>query len=239
MEFAWILTLLALCGVGAGVLWGHAVRFSDHLSAAGGGLLFGISLFWLVPEVSETAGPFRALFVAIGVAGVLTLIDRALMHKEHSTNQHSAHHRFLWPILLATAMHSFFDGWSIRLLSTQPLTHATVTVGLALHKIPEGLALGWITRRALPSALRAFLAGTAAETLTLAGAFAEPNLNASGSERYGTWWAAGVLSVIAGGFLFLGLHAILPAWRRRKVMATFLATLLLLLALTFVRSGNI
>jgi hypothetical protein len=99
--------------------------------------------------------------------------------------------------------------------------------------------VGWITRRSLASARRAFLVSTGAELFTLAGAFAEPALNASGAARFGIWWSASVLSVVAGGFLFLGWHAVSPVWRRRDVMAIFLATFLLVGVLSFLRTGGI
>jgi len=232
MGLAWILTVLALGGAWAGTFVGHgSIRFSHHLAAAGGGLLFGISLFWLVPEIGETSGRVWAVLIAIGVAAVLGLADMGLSH-----GGHSARHGVVWPLLLATAIHSLLDGWSVRLLSLQPLTNIAVTAGLALHKIPEGAAVGWITRRSIGRPRRAFTMSASAELFTLAGAFAEPSLNASGAARFGVWWSAAVLSVIAGGFLFLGVHAILPAWKRRDVAAIFVATFLLVGALTFLRS---
>jgi zinc transporter ZupT len=236
MAMAWLLTVLALAGAWVGVFLVRDGEFSDHLAAAGGGLLFGISLFWLIPEIGETTGRFYAMLIAAGMALVLASLDRLLTHTGHS-----AHHGVVWPLVLATAIHSLLDGWSVRLLSTQPLTDITVTAGLALHKIPEGAALGWITRRSLGSRRRAlFISGTA-ELFTLAGAFAEPSLNATGSARFGMWWSEGVLLLIAGGFFFLGFHAIWPVWAlregrtRRDVTAIFLATLLLVGALTFIR----
>jgi zinc transporter ZupT len=36
-----------------------------------------------------------------------------------------------------------------------------------------------------------------------------------------------VLAVIAGSFLFLGLHAVLPNWKKAGVVTAFLGTLLL------------
>jgi zinc transporter ZupT len=130
-------------------------------------------------------------------------------------------------LLAATAVHSFLDGWSVRALSGQPLTNVAVTLGLALHKVPEGLALGWIARRASSSTARAALAAGAVELLTLAGAFIEPRANESGSLTFGTWWTAGVLTVISGSFLFLGFHALWPSWRRPGVVVVFVTSLLL------------
>jgi zinc transporter ZupT len=232
MALAWLLTVLALCGVWAGTFVGHGnIRLQHHLSAAGGGLLFGISLFWLVPEIGETSGRPVAILLSVSVAAVLILLDKLLSHSGHS-----ARHGVVWPLLLATAIHSLLDGWAVRLLSVQPLTNIAVTIGLALHKIPEGAAVGFITSRSLGKKRPAYLLSASAELFTILGAFAEPTLNASGLAQFGPWWTAAVLAIIAGGFLFLGIHAILPAWKRRDIAAIFLATLLLVGALTFLHS---
>jgi zinc transporter ZupT len=45
--------------------------------------------------------------------------------------------------------------------------------------------------------------------------------------RFGPWWTASVLSVIAGAFLFLGFHAVFPNWKRKPVVLTFIVTLAL------------
>lgn len=235
MAVSSLVTLLALIGVWAGVFLGRdTARLSEHLAAAGGGLLSGIALFWLVPEIGQTSGRGAAIFATLGIAAALTVLDRILTHTGHS-----ARHGVVWPLLAATAIHSVLDGWSIRLLGVQPLDNIAVALGLALHKIPEGAAVGWVAHRAMGSSRRAFFASGTAELFTLAGAFAEPALNASGSARFGVWWTTGVLSIIAGAFLFLSIHAIAPAWKRRDVMAVFLATLLLVGALTYVRAGTI
>ncbi len=230
MAAGWLLTLLAVCGILAGVFLVRSGKSSNYLAAAGGGLLLGISLFWLVPEVAETAGFFRSLLFAGVVATALALLDRALTHRGHS-----AHKGVIWPILVATAFHSLLDGWSVRLLNTGALTNLMVVIGLALHKFPEGIALGWMLHRSIASSRRVLLIGTAAESFTLLGAFAEPKLNASAFERFGIGWTEAILSLIAGGFLFLALHAVLPSWRQRKVVAIFLGTLVLVGALTLIR----
>ena len=233
MALAWLLTLLALCGVWAGTFIGQGnIRFQHHLSAAGGGLLLGISLFWLVPEIGETSGRPIAILLAASVAAILGVLDKLLSHTGHS-----ARHGVVWPLLLATAVHSLLDGWAVRLLSVQPLTNIAVTLGLALHKIPEGAAVGFITSRSLGNPRRAYLLSASAELFTILGALAEPTLNASGLAQFGPWWTASVLAVIAGGFFFLGIHAILPAWKRRDIAAIFLATFLFVGALTFFHSS--
>lgn len=230
MAASWLLTLLAICGIFAGVFLVRSGRSSDYLAAAGGGLLLGISLFWLVPEVGEAIGLLKALLSAAAVAFVMVLADHALTH-----GGHSAHQKIIWPILVATALHSLLDGWSVRLLNTGALMNAAVIVGLALHKFPEGVGLGWVLRRSHQSSRRALIAGTAAESFTLLGAAAEPQLNASAFQHFGAWWPDAIISLIAGGFIFLGLHAVLPTFKERKAIALFVATLVLVAALTLVR----
>jgi hypothetical protein len=222
MALAWVLTVLALAGVAVGVSLGQVRTLSTHIAAAGGGLLFGIALFWVIPEIAEVSGWTAAYLLPVLAGCGLITADWLLMHTKHSPRQ-----GVIGPLLAATAVHSFLDGWSVRALSGQPLTNVAVTLGLALHKVPEGLALGWIARRASSSTRRAGLAAGAVELLTLAGAFIEPRANESGALKFGAWWTAGVLTVISGSFLFLGFHALWPSWRRPGVVVVFVTCLLL------------
>lgn len=222
MALAWLLTLLALAGVLAGVRLGHARTFSSHIAAAGGGLLCGIALFWVLPDIADLSGWAAAYLLPVLAGGVLVATDWLLMHTKDSRRR-----GIVGPLLAATAVHSFLDGWSVRALSGQPVTSAAVTLGLALHKVPEGLALGWIARRASSSTGRAVAAASAVELLTLAGALIEPRANESGSLTFGAWWTTGVLTVISGSFLFLGFHAVWPNWRRPGVVAIFFTSLVL------------
>lgn len=222
MAAAWLLTVLAWAGIAAGVFLGDRTKLSSHLAAAGGGLLFGISLFWIVPDIAETSGLIGALLLAFAACAVLAVIDRILLHTGHSPR-----HGVLGPLLAATAIHSLVDGWSVRALGAQPLTNIAVPLGLALHKVPEGLALGWVTRRSVSTSKQAIGACAAVELLTVVGAAIEPPANASGAAAFGVWWTLVVLAVIAGSFLFLGVHAVLPNWRKSGVVTAFLTTLFL------------
>ncbi len=220
MAVAWLLTVLAWAGIAAGIYLSEPRRLSAHLAAAGGGLLFGISLFWIVPEMSETSGKGAAVALALAACGLLAILDRLLLHSGHSPRQ-----GVLGPLFAATAIHSFVDGWSLRALATQPLANIAVPLGLALHKVPEGLALGWVTRRSIDRPWQAMATCAAIEALTVIGAAVEPRANQSGSAAFGPWWTVTVLAIIAGSFLFLGLHAVLPNWKKGGVVTIFLATL--------------
>jgi hypothetical protein len=221
MALALLLTLLAMAGVALGVLLGKPRRLSNQLGAAGGGLLLGIAAFILIPEIAEELGWTGSLGLAFGVFIVLTGLDRALMHGGYSLREGVAA-----PLIAVTAIHSFLDGWSVRAAAIGPVVNIAVPLGLALHKIPEGLALGWITKRRYSSTQRAIWCGCAAEFLTLAGAYSEPRLQRAGVHHFGFWWPAFVLAGIAGTFFFLGMHALWPVRQERGVLVVFLATLL-------------
>jgi hypothetical protein len=215
---AWLITTLALVGVLFGAL-GQARMPSAQLAAAGGGLLTGICIFWLMPEISSTLGMWRAIAILTAVCVALLFIDRVLGDAEHPD-----HHRFVAPLLAATALHSFLDGWSVRTLSVQAFANVAVPIGLALHKIPEGLALGWLTRRTLNRTGPAIATASAVEFMTPIGAYVEPYADHSGLAAFGPSWTALVLATVGGSFLFLGIHAIVPERKKIAVLAIFFCT---------------
>jgi zinc transporter ZupT len=223
------LTALAWAGVLAGIFLSRSQKLSAHLAAAGGGMLFGIAVFWLLPEMKALAG-WRSLTATAVACVAIAGLDRLLVHTGHSPRQ-----GVIVPLLVATAAHSFVDGWSVRALATQPLTDVAVPLGLALHKIPEGAALGWVARHLSSSQWTAALVCFAVEAVTLAGAWIEPKANRSGMAAFGPWWTVGVLAVISGSFIFLAIHAIIPAWKRPSVVLAFLGSLFAMAVVSMLR----
>jgi len=220
MALADLLTVLALAGVVAGLLLGSRQTVSAHAGAVGGGLLFGIALFWVLPEIAGAVGWPVALLCSAAAAAALALLDRHY-HRHGDETERGV----IWPLLGAGAIHSFLDGWSVRALSGEPITSAAVLLGLALHKVPEGMALGWIARQSFRSFSKALALGTCVELFTMAGAAVELNVSQPGKAQFGTGWTTAVLAVIAGSFLFLGLHTTMQARRTGGVIAMFLGTL--------------
>ncbi|HZS57003.1 MAG TPA: hypothetical protein VFA65_21535 [Bryobacteraceae bacterium] len=220
MTSAWLLTLLAIGGVVAGVLLGQTRVFSSQLGAAGGGLLFGIALFWVVPEIAVTSGWAGAAALALAGCVLVGAVDMLLMHTRNSPRTGA-----IGPLLAATAVHCFLDGWSVRALGGRPMTDVAVAVGLGLHKFPEGFALGWVMRRAALSVRKALLFGAAIELVTALAAYLEPRANGSGVATLGAWWTAGVLAVISGSFLYLGFHVVIPERHKPGVVPLFAGTL--------------
>ena len=219
MIAAWLLTLFALSGIGFGVFLGRSRTLSPQLAAAGGGLLAGIAVWWVVPEVVESIGWQVGIALPCFSFALLFGFDTVLHRIGHSGLQSSA-----GPLLAAASIHSFLDGWSVRVLSVNPMASVAVLLGLALHKVPEGLALGLVSRKSLAPAWRAFAASAAVESLTVVGALVEPRADQAGFARFGALWTAVILAVVSGSFLFLGVHTVRPERHKTGVVAIFLST---------------
>lgn len=220
MIAACLLTALALGGATVGLLWGKR-RFSVYLGAAGGGLLFGIAAFWILPEIAGELNWFTACSLAAAASFAIALLDRYFEHSGASPKQ-----KVVGPLLVAAAIHSFLDGWSLQAVSNQQVASIIVPLGLALHKVPEGLALGWVTGHSFISRSKAAAVCFLAEAMTVVGAVVEPLVDRSATRAFGAWWMAAVLAIIAGSFFFLGLHAVLPLRRRTGAMTVFFLTTL-------------
>jgi zinc transporter ZupT len=238
-----LVTFFAFAGVLAGVSLGTSRHLSPQLVAVGGGLLFGTSLFWVFPEMVEGAGWLFSIMLVGAGAGVLWAVDAFVFSICPSCSHTHDHghcgkpplHGFAVPLLVATALHSLLDGWSVRLLAGDALASWTVPVGIALHKIPEGLAIGLICRKSMSSAAKATAACLLVESCTLIGAWIEPATNRAGALHFGSLWTTCVLGLVAGSFLFLGYHTIHRGRHQLGVIRAFGLTVAFVGAAAFIR----
>lgn len=216
MSAAWLLTAAALAGIAIGMS-GRSRRPSALLSAAAGGLLAGICLFWVLPEIASFVGRVAALSLTGAVFAALLILDNTLL-------EHRQRSELLIPLLIATAIHSFLDGWSVRAFSTGTMSRIAAGLGLGLHKVPEGMAIGWVVRSGIGRSVPALCAAVAVELATPVGAWTEPYAQRSGFIMLGAWSTALVLAVVGGTFLFLGVHAIADERKNVRALATFVVT---------------
>jgi zinc and cadmium transporter len=178
--------------------------------AFSGGALMGIAVFWVLPEMAEFfRWPVALAWIAGGFA-LLWVVDRyvypvcptcspAHEHEHCETSLHG----FATPLLAAAALHSALDGWSAVASQSSGFGPALLT-GIAVHKLPEGVALGVIARAAMDRRSSAFAWCAIAESATLVGAAFESVLS-----PYLGPHALHVLLALAGGsFLYLGGHAV-------------------------------
>lgn len=150
-----------------------------------GAVLVLVTMFGLLPELRlEIGWPSTLLLAAAGFLTLL-LLDKMGLAVCPSCQHGTGTGRWL---AFAVGVHAFVDGWAMAAAGSASLTGA-----MLLHKIPEGLAVGGMTRSL------AMLA--AAESMTVAGGM------------LGLWSPPGALvayplAVASGTFLFLGIHAV-------------------------------
>lgn len=218
-----VLTVSAVLSAVVGVWLTGTPLVSRRLVPFSGGVLIGMSVFWLLPELAAHFG-WLAGPAWLG-AGFLLLIavDRYLYPVCPScshTHDHGACatrlHGFALPLMIAASLHSAMDGAGVAVSQREggAALGVPVLLAIALHKVPEGLALGVIFRASLANRLTALLCCAAVEAPTLLGSAVADML-----EPLGKSGEAGFLTLTGGSFLFLGFHAIHGEWKRRGRVA--------------------
>jgi zinc transporter ZupT len=208
--------LVAVASAATGVvLTGHG-SLTRYLIPLSGGILILVAAGVLLPELAVGMGWPLAIVLAAAGYGALTAVDRLVVsvcpscdhvhdHMDHHAD-HASHHDspvvrlegFAVPLLAAVAIHAFVDGWGLVVVQgATPWAWRSVAAAIVLHKIPEGLTLGAMTRASFTNAGSALAWCALAEFATVAGGCA------------GLWltpvaWVSYPLAIAAGTFLFLG-----------------------------------
>jgi zinc transporter ZupT len=223
-----LIAAIAVLSAAAGVWLTSIHGISRRMVPFSGGILIGVALFWVTPEMAESLGWNAALaWTAAGFAA-LGIIDRfvypvcpacspAHEHEHCATRLHG----FAAPLLVAAGIHSSLDGWIAASAHTSAAFGSALVAGIAFHKVPEGVALGVITRASVSNRTAAFAWCALAQGATLVGAELEsvlaPHLDAQNLH---------VLLALAGGtFLYLGGHAVHGEIRRSGAAPAFLPAL--------------
>ncbi len=220
---------LAIAAAGAGALLAVSAKKISHrtlcvLISFAAGALLAVSLADIVPEAVELAG------LAGGLISVLTgyllffLITRFVSHicpACAATHTEINFKAVTITMLAALSVHSFMDGLAIYSgISTDHGIGVLIFLAVAYHKFPEGMALALIARGSGMSRLRAFTLTFGLESVTtLAGGFAGLTL-LRGSEPV---WAGYILGHVAGGFIFLVIHALLSEVIKHHPRSTIFA----------------
>ena len=213
----YLVTAVAILSALGGVWLTSLHALSRRLVPLAGVALVGVAVFWVLPEMAEFLRWPAALAAITAGFALLWAIDRfvypvcpACSHSHDHDHCATTLHGFAPPLLAAAALHSALDGWSLVAASNGG-TRLGVSLGMAIaiHKIPEGLALGVIARAALDSRKAALGWCALAEGATLAGAALEIIL----APYLGPFSLHAWLAVAGGSFLYLGGHAVHGGWR--------------------------
>lgn len=229
MPALWAVAFAGIASAAAAVWLGGIPAATRTLVPFSAGILLGITGFGVWPELAERAGSFRATGLVMAGFVLLWIVNRYVYAvcpdcaHSHAHEQCAAQlHGFAPPLVAAGVLHSFLDGWSLAASEMESSRlAATVLLGIALHKIPEGLAYGAILRSALGSKWAALAWSTLAQIPTLVGGMSAAALGPS----HGGAWIVCVLGLAGGSFLFLGWHAVHSDWKRRGARSAFGAAL--------------
>jgi zinc transporter ZupT len=205
----------------------HRARVVVPLSA---GVLLGVVVFGLLPELVTELGYGVSLVLFAAGYCLLLAINRyaypvcpTCAHDHDHNACDTELHGFAAPLISAASVHSFLDGWSIATVQlVAPLgLRIAVPLAVALHKLPEGIALGGILRASVGRRGAALWLCILAEGSTLAGGA----LGLIMGPHLGTRWITYPLGITAGWLMYLGYHAIHEEWRRRGARQAFVSAL--------------
>jgi len=223
LSLPFVITLIAIVSAASGVWLTSLHVWSRRLVPFSGGLLIGVALFWVMPEMATFLNwPNALAWIAVGF-GVLWAIDRfvypvcpSCSHPHDHDHCQATLHGFAPPLLIAAALHSALDGWSVSAANGSVNLGTAFLAAIAIHKIPEGLAMGVIVRAAMDSRSSALAWCALAESATLVGAALEVFL----APHLGPYVLHALLALAGGTFLYLGGHAVHGELRRRGLATT-------------------
>jgi zinc transporter ZupT len=178
-------------------------------------LFFGLSaVFDILPE--SKAALSWPTFAAAAAAGyiVFSLVGKyvapvcpACAMRRVESDRHHAHGSGLALLAIVLGVHCFLDGLGISAAATVGASFGwRVFAAIAVHKLPEGFALGLMLMLGSHSASRAFVWTAAIETATLAGAQA-----GAVWMHPSAFWLSLVLAHIGGTFLYLSVSGLRDA----------------------------
>jgi zinc transporter ZupT len=224
---ALLATGIAVTSAGLGLSLGGAHRRARLVVPFSAGVLLGVALFGLLPEIAATTGwaMSSALFAA-GYALLFTInryaypVCPSCSHDHDHNSCSSVLHGFAAPLITATSVHAFLDGWSMATAQSAGFSDLRLTLPLAvvLHKVPEGVALGAILWASMRSRPAAFAWAVIAESCTILGSLVGLAL----APRLGVTWILYPLGLAGGCFFFLGFHAVHEEWKRRGAVPAFM-----------------
>jgi zinc transporter ZupT len=223
-------TAVGVAGAAVGVWLTGLRRRAQVVIPFSAGVLLGVALFGLLPEMASETGWLASGALFAAGYGLLFTVNRyaypvcpSCAH-DHDHNACATElHGFAGPLIAAAALHSFLDGWSVvAAQSAAPLgLRVAVPLAVALHKLPEGIALGGILSAAVKGRGAAMGWCVLAEGTTLAGGV----LGLLMASHLGTGWTMYPLGITAGWLGYLGYHAVHEEWKRRGAAPAFLSAL--------------
>jgi zinc transporter ZupT len=210
------LFLIDLFGTLGGIYLMRLPRVSRTILPVSGGVMLGIALFWIMPDMTETSGLAITIGSAFTWLVMLFVIDRHVFPicPCCSHNKCGPRHASLAPLLIAILTHNGFDGWTAAVSGGfAKHTAAGLATGILAHKLPEAVVFGMMLRTAAATKERALAAALLTSLGVALGGVVRPlvaELNIQGPLVLS-------LALACASFLFVGTHTFL---RHRQEVGT-------------------
>lgn len=228
----------------AGALVLFFIKLDHHklcaLISFSAGALFGAAIFTLLPESYESLSIIELLLGGLSGYFLFWLISKYFSHvcpacsATHFDEQTSKKFsEIVLTLLTALSIHSFLDGIALATGSPGGHEHSSLVAAIIVHKFPEGLALAALMFSSGYGRRKILTYVILVELVTVAGALSGIYLFTSGVSAS---LLGAVMAHVAGGFIYLALHAIMGEMLRNHknlVVFSFIAGLLIIFGIPF------
>lgn len=206
-------------------------RLLDALLAFSAAFLIGVALLDLLPHALRDGGGSAAWVVLVGYVLVHFSQHVLVPHFHFGEEVHAVTTRVSISALLGLLLHTFVDGMAIASgYRVNARLGALVAAAVALHKVPEGVAIASLFMKAGWSARAALLAAVALGIATIIGALL--TLNTVALQSIGLALAAGVT-------LYVGASNLVPEFQGKRDPLIPVAFLLGIVVLVLARGLSV
>lgn len=210
-------SILAVISAASGALVLFLIKLEHKklcaLISFSAGALLGAAAFALIPESSHSLSLVELMLGVLSGYLLFFFISKYFSHvcpacsashfDEQTTRKFS---EIVLTLVTALSIHSFLDGLAIATsVSSLGITDQSVFAAIVTHKFPEGLALAALMLSSDYSRIKILFYVIAVESATLIGSFAGIYFFSAGISDI---IMGIVIAHIAGGFIYLALHAV-------------------------------
>jgi len=211
--------------------WARA--HTGELITFASGILVAGSLLYLMPEASGMIGPPAAMSWTLGAFVVLYVAENHFLPHPHTRDDHPEHRGNTGiAVVLGLALHSILDGVAVGAgFSTSLVTGGVIVSLVVAHKLPVGIASMGALYHSGESTARAARYSIFVTLLTPAAVIASYILMRGASEQL----LGAVVAAAGGSFLYVGAADLLPEGQatglRRNTVIFLLGVALIVLML--------
>jgi zinc transporter ZupT len=231
----------ALLGAGSTFIFKMNHKKLCILISLSAGALLGAAAFTLIPESSQQLGVVEILISILSGYLLFWVISRYYSHvcpacsashfDEQTTKRFS---EIFLTLFTALAFHSLLDGIAISAGDLQNNTEqSSIFFAILTHKFPEGLALASLMLGAGMEKIKIISYTALVEVTTILGSLVGIFLLKEGISFF---WISILMAHIAGGFIYLAIHAVMGEMLKHHKTLVVISVLSGILLILFVHT---